>query len=359
MNPAIVHVASGREWRGGQRQVLLLARELRRHDVEQVVVTGGESELAGRLRAAGVRVRPAAWRAGLDPRVLPAILGELRRRPVVLHAHDGHSLALAGVCSALTGTPLVVTRRVTFPLRRLRFWKRAQRIIAISPAVREALTAAGIGADQVVVVPDGVDLEELQASAGQGVRELTGFTAKGQVAVTLGSLTPEKDHSTLIGAAALLAPDLPYLHWVVVGDGHLRPRLEQKIFQLGLQERFHLLGDMPDPHLALASADVFVLSSRAEGFGSSILAAMALGLPVVATRVGGVVDLLGSGGGILVPPGDEVQFAAAVYKVLTDQRLAQDLTRAAQEKLGQFSIGAVAEQVLAVYRSCAHSLDGS
>jgi glycosyltransferase involved in cell wall biosynthesis len=296
---------------------------------------------------------------GLDPRVVPAILGELRVRSAVLHAHDAHALTLAGISAALTGAPLVVTRRVTFPLRHRFFWRRACRVIAISESVREALTAAGIGADHVVVVPDGADIKGMQASAGQGLRELTTFPFKGQLAVTLGALTPEKDHSTLIGAAALLAPDLPNLHWVVVGDGHLRTRLEQEILQFGLQERIHLLGDMPDPHIALASADVFVLSSRAEGFGSSILAAMALGLPVVATRVGGAPDLLESGGGLLVPPGDKVQLAAAVYRVLTDQGLSRDLTRVAQEMLGRFSIGAVAEQVLEVYRSCAHSLDGS
>ena len=89
MNPAIVHVASGREWRGGQRQVWLLARELGRLGVTQVVVTGGGTELARRLQSSGVRVRAAAWRAGLDPRVIWSILKELRGRPAVLHAAFG------------------------------------------------------------------------------------------------------------------------------------------------------------------------------------------------------------------------------------------------------------------------------
>ncbi|HJR15309.1 MAG TPA: glycosyltransferase, partial [Gemmatimonadales bacterium] len=130
--PPIIHVASGREWRGGQRQVWLLAQALSRRGLEQIVVTGAGSELAARLQASRVPVHTAPWSAGFDLRVLPAILKELRRKKAVLHAHDAHALSLAGICAYLTRTPLVVTRRVDFPLRRRGFWTRADRVIAIS-----------------------------------------------------------------------------------------------------------------------------------------------------------------------------------------------------------------------------------
>jgi glycosyltransferase involved in cell wall biosynthesis len=119
------------------------------------------------------------------------------------------------------------------------------------------------------------------------------------------------------------------------------------------------VGQLRDPHAALVGADVFVLSSLAEGLGTSVLAAMACNVPVVATRVGGVPELVKSGGGVLVPAGSPGEFAGAVRRVLTDPVYARNLTQVASQELGRFTPEAMAERVLEVYRSCAHSLEGS
>jgi glycosyltransferase involved in cell wall biosynthesis len=177
--------------------------------------------------------------------------------------------------------------------------------------------------------------------------------------VSLGALTPEKDQFTMIAAGARLVRDLPDLHWVLVGDGPLRARLESRIVEQGLQGRFHLVGHLDDPEDALAGADLYVLSSTSEGLGSSALAAMARGIPVVATRVGGIPDLLGGGGGIMVEPQNPAALADAVHRVLTDSELRRKVTQAARQELGRYSVDAMAERVLSVYRSCAHSHDGS
>ena len=138
---------------------------------------------------------------------------------------------------------------------------------------------------------------------------------------------------------------------------------------------------MVDPEEALTGADLYVLSSTSEGLGSSALAAMALGVPIVATRVGGLSELVEdgvngavassaepaelaaaierAGRGIMVEPRNPVALADAVLRVLTDSELGQELTRAARQELGRYSVGAMAERVLSVYRSCAHSHDGS
>lgn len=336
----------------------LLARALGRRGVEQVVITGTGTELARRLQSSGVRVRAATWKAGLDPRVLWPILQEARRPHAVLHAHDAHSLTLAGVCSSLTGAPLVVTRRVIFSLRRRGFWLRARRVIAISQAVRDALVADGVRPERIVLIPSAVDIED--PTPGQAsIRHALGLPENGRLAVSLAALTPEKDQSTLVAAAALLVRDLPDLHWVIAGEGPQRGYLEQRIAEAGLTQRFHLVGQLPDPHTALIGADVCVLSSTSEGLGSSILASMALGVPVVATRVGGIPELLGNGAGLMVSPGDASGFAAAVRRVLIEPELGENLTRIGRHEASRFSIHGMAERVLGVYRSCVHSLDGS
>jgi glycosyltransferase involved in cell wall biosynthesis len=356
VTPLIVHVASGREWRGGQRQVWLLARELERRGIPQVVVTGRDSELARRLSSAGVGVRSAAWRAGVDPRVVPAILGELRRTPALLHAHDSHALTLAGIGAALRRTPLVATRRVDFAIRRPYSWRRVDRVIAISAAVSRSLEAAGVPHGRVTIVPDAIDLQDVTHPGQYDIHSALGLGANGQLAVSLGDLTPEKSHSTLIEAAFLLVRDLPSLRWAVIGEGPLRERLQEQIMERGLRDRVRLLGTLPDPHVALGAADVFVLSSTSEGFGSAALAAMAAGVPVVATRVGGMPDLLGENRGLLVSPGKPAEVAAAVRQVLSQPDLRSRMISAARQEVRRYDVSAMAERVLEVYRSCAHSL---
>lgn len=296
---------------------------------------------------------PTRWHAGLDPRVVPAIVRQIPPS-AVLHAHDAHAVTLAGLSAWLTKSPLVATRRVIFPLRSRFFWRRACRIIVISSAVRDALIRDGLERTRLVVIPSAVDPAATE-SPGVDLRTRLSIPQNGHLAVTLGALTPEKDHSTLIRAARRLVQDLPDLHWAIVGSGPLKHELEQQIAQAGLTSRVHLLGQLNNAHEALSGANVFVLSSLSEGLGSSILAAMARGIPVVATRVGGVPEVLGNGGGLLVQPGDPAELAAAVHRVLSDAELGPRLIDKARQEVERFSLGGMAEHVLSVYRSCSFS----
>lgn len=359
MTPAIVHVASGREWRGGQRQVWLLARELQRQGIDQVVVTGGESELASRLTASGVRIRPATWRAGIDPRVIWPILNELRDRRAVLHAHDAHALTLAGVCATLTGAPFVVTRRVDFHLHRRGYWGRADRVIAISNAVAEVLASDGIARERITVVYSGIALDETRRTARLGIRERLGLPADALIAANVAALVPHKDHATLVEAAKRLERRLPNLHWVVAGQGQLRATLEDQIDALGLRKRVHLIGHIEDPRRLIADSDLFVMSSKEEGLGTSVLEAMALGIPIASTTAGGLPELIRNGAGLMVPPRDPGALAEGVATILENPEVRKGLVERARVEVVRFTDRRMAEEVGSVYRSCAHSLDGS
>jgi L-malate glycosyltransferase len=353
----VVHVASGREWRGGQRQVWQLARELqRRGDVAQVVVTGLGSELASRLHADAVPVMPAVWRAGLDPRALAAVVRAARRGAALLHAHDAHAVTLAGIASLVTRVPLVATRRVDFPLRRRGLWAHAIRIIAISEAVATVLTNDGIPPDRLVVVHSGIDLETVRAAAPFGARARLGLPEDSLLAVTVGALVPHKDHATLLHAARRLTDRFPALHWVVAGDGELLPLLEWLRDQLGLSDRVHFLGRIPEPEGLIAEAEVFVMSSREEGLGTSVLDAMARGIPVASTSAGGLGEMLGGGAGLLVPAANPEALANAVARILADPSLRSALVASATNKVRHFTAERMAGEVLTVYRSCAPQL---
>ena len=352
MTARVVHVASGREWRGGQRQVWLLARELARAGkVEQVVVTGARSELAARLAEDGVRVRAVPWSAGLDPRVLPGVLGELRGASLV-HAHDAHAVTLGGLAAGLTGRPLVATRRVDFHLRRPGFWARAERVIAISRAVADVLVADGIAPARIAVVHSGVPLDDLRRTPRLGVRDRLGLAPGTTVAANVAALVGHKDHATLLRTAARLAGRFPSLHWVVAGEGPERAPLERLRAELGLDGRVHLLGHIPEPVRLVADADLFVMSSREEGLGTAVLDAMALGIPVASTTAGGLPEMLEDGAGVLAPPRDPDALAHAVARLLEEPGLARSVSQRASAAVTRFTAERMAEAVGSVYRSC-------
>ena len=360
MTPTVVHVASGREWRGGQRQVLLLARELQRGGLtNQVVVTGAGTELGFRLKHEGVRVHEARWVIGLDPRVLLPIIREIRGGGALLHAHDAHAVTLAGLCSLATRVPMVATRRVDFHLRRPWLWRRAARIIAISAAVADVLSEDGIRLERVVMVHSGIDLDEARQADPLGIRERLGLPPETALACTVGALVPHKDHVTLLHAARHLASRFPALHWIIAGDGELRPVLEWLTSELGLTGRVHFLGQVAHPLRVIADADVYVISSREEGLGTSVLDAMARGIPVASTSAGGLPEMLHQGAGILVPPRNPEALAGAVQRILSDAELRRSLVERASRAVERFSADRMAAEVRSVYRSCVPLIDGS
>ncbi|HWC74191.1 MAG TPA: glycosyltransferase, partial [Gemmatimonadales bacterium] len=256
----VLQVDSGRDWRGGQQQVRLLCRELARHpEIEQILVTKQESELARRATADGVAVQGTAWEIGLDPRAW----WHLRRtisafQPDVIHVHDTHALTLAATVAS--GRKLVATRRVDFHVGRFGAWRRPDRIIAVSAAVKNVLIHDGIAADAITVVPDGVDADEIRRAATPplDMRAQLGLAEKTPLAVNAAALVDHKDQRTLIRAGDYGRTLEPALHWVIAGDGPLRPRLVAEIKRLQLGDRVHLVGFIDRVDALIAEATVFV-----------------------------------------------------------------------------------------------------
>ncbi len=348
----VLHLDSGREYRGGQDQVRLLARELARApEVDQRLLTQHGSELARRTAAAGVSVREVPWGIGLDPRAAWRLVAEtLRWRPALIHAHNGHAVTLAvwarGVlrwAGAAVAPRVVATRRVTFPVRAGSALRRADAVVVISEAVRSSLIAAGFPPAGLRLVPSGIDGDEVRrAAAGPlELRDRLALAPGTPLAVNVAALEPAKDQRTLIRAAHRARALCPELHWAIAGEGPERGALTALVGQLGLADRMHLLGHVERVDALLADSDVVVMSSRAEGLGTVVLRAVALGKPVVATRAGGLPEIVAPES--LVPVGDAEALARAVV-----QALQRPLPVALAP---QFTAAAMARGVLALYRS--------
>jgi glycosyltransferase involved in cell wall biosynthesis len=225
--------------------------------------------------------------------------------------------------------------------------------------VAGVLVQSGVSRERISVIHSGISVDETRRATPLGVRDLLGLSPDTRVAANVAALVPHKDHATLVNAASHLSQRHPELHWVIAGEGELRPALESQIRQLGLQACVHLMGHVVSPERLIADADVFVMSSRQEGLGTSVLEAMALGIPVASTTAGGLPEMLGADSGLLVPPSDPGALAEAVARIVENAEVATRLAQKARASVLRFSDLRMAEEVRSVYRSCAHSLDGS
>lgn len=356
---AIVHCDFRLTWAGGQNQLWLLARSLRERGHRQWIVTRPGSALAERARGAGFDVLDHPARGEVDPRGYASLRRVIaRQRPDVVHAHDAHSLMPAAVAARLVRPrPAVVGhRRVDFPIRghALSRWKYARgpdRLIAISAAVRRVLLESGIPAARIALVPSGIELETPPPPPGPSLRERVGAPPDAPVVLTIASLADYKDHPTLVEAAARLAPRSPMTRWAVCGAGGLLEPVRAEVERRGMADRLAYLGFVAGARGFLPEADVFCLSSKTEGLGTSVLDAMAAGVPVAATAGGGIPEMIEDGtSGLLAPVGDGAALAAAVDRLLDDPALAARLAAAGRERVRAFDIRRTVERTEALYR---------
>ena len=362
--PGVLHMDLERGWRGGQQQVAYLIENLNALGVRNHLACRDGGELHARALREGWAVTPLRGLAdGL--RRLPAVM---RREGLgIAHAHAAraHNLGLL-LRLRMGGLKLVVHRRVDFHRRRglLSAWKYSTRLvdcwIAISQGVRAIMEADGVPAGRIALVHSGVDTTRFGAApapeALQGLRaelEAAGATPEGATLIgNIGALVPHKDQTTLLRAFATLAGDFPNAHLHIAGEGELRPQLEALIATLGLAGRAHLLGHRDDLPTLAHLWHLYVMSSQEEGLGTSVLDAMAAGLPVVVTDAGGLPEMVTpERNGLVTPRRDPAALGAAMARMLTDAALREGCGANNLEDVQAFSAQETARKTLAVYRA--------
>jgi glycosyltransferase involved in cell wall biosynthesis len=205
----------------------------------------------------------------------------------------------------------------------------ATKVVANSAAARTMLEQEGLASASIAVIPNGVEAGVFGSRAGTAVRPV-------RTVITVANLRAEKSHETLIAAAALLAAGFPGVQFQVVGDGPRRAELEALVRASGLERSVVFLGHREDVARLLSEADLFVLPSRSEAFPNGAIEAMAAGLPVVASAVGGLLDLIEPGrNGLLVPPRDAEALAGVLAQLFTNPAQARQLGEAAQAHVRQ------------------------
>jgi glycosyltransferase involved in cell wall biosynthesis len=250
----------------------------------------------------------------------------------------------------LSDAPPSVKRRVANVLLS-RF---ADRVFAVSADLRRHLIGEGFSARAVDVIYNGVDISSKgDAAAASRIRHELHIPPSTLVIGSVGRLDPVKDLRTLLAATAEVRRTHP-VALVVIGDGPERTSLEAAAVECGLEQHVHFLGYRSDARDWLAGCDVYVNSSISEGVSLTILEAMAAGVPVVATRVGGTPEILDSTCGMLVPPRERQALAGAIVELAGDPVRRSQLGRAARTRVEErFTLDRMIQQYRDVYRAVA------
>ncbi|MGE0448246.1 MAG: glycosyltransferase [Vicinamibacterales bacterium] len=359
-----LHIDTARSWRGGQNQVLLTVNGLRAIGHRTTLVAHPEGELCRRA-SEGVDLIPLASRSEADVTAAWRLWRVIRRlAPDVVHAHDPHGLAMAAVALSIgagarrgpgRSPALVASRRVDFHLKANSFsrWKYRQVdcFVAASDAIRTMLVADGMPADRVVTVHEGIDVDRIDHMPAVNVHEELWLPHGVPVVGNVAALAPHKGQRYLIEAAHIVVKTIPDARFVILGEGELREHLQHLVHEHGLERHVLLPGFRTDAIGCIKGFDLFVMSSVTEGLGTSLLDAMACRRAIVATRAGGIPEVVDEGrSGLLVEPRDARQLAAAILRLLSDRALRERMAEAGYLRVRErFTVERMVAETASIY----------
>jgi L-malate glycosyltransferase len=327
---SIIHVDTEETWRGGQEALLTLARGLRARGYRQTIVCPPSSVLAERAQADGFPI------------------AKLRLRTAdIVHAHSGRAQTVAYWKTFTAPVRRVVTRHVAFKpkhafLYRLKYTRTCHGIIAVSDAVRRGLIDSGVPAAKIEIIHTGIGMPE----PAPRDRQRFGLGEDEFTIGHMGAFTEEKGQDVAVAAAALIQHSLPRARMVLAGDGPLLGEIRR-----GAAGNVIFPGFVADRAAFFAALDVFIMPSRSEAWGLAALEAMAHGVPVIVSDVGGLPEIVEAGnGGWLVPAGDPTALARAITLAAADPERLHAEGQRARERARLFSVDRMVEQTEAFYR---------
>ena len=343
----LCHINLARGFRGGERQTEILVKELAPDYPRQLLITH-PGFFADRVAAVdGVRVELARTR-------IQALA--LTAGTTLVHAHETWGAQVAWLRRALTGTPYIITRRVDNvprpdPLTRS-MYTRAERVVVLSRAIGDILAAYDPRID-VCRIPSSISDLTVDSAWVEGFRRAH---AGRFIVGTIGALDhSHKGQLVLIEAARRIAPVQPDIHFVLVGSGRDEQTMRQAAAGLG---NVSFAGWSDNVGNYLAAFDLFAFPSLHEGFGSVLTDAMQFGLPIVASAVGGIVDLVtDQENGLLVAPGDAGATAEAILRLYRAPALRQAMAAASRSRGHEYLPSVMAARYTDLYRKVLGATD--
>ena len=354
----VMIVVHGLETGGAEMMVLHLARELDRagHPVRVVSLHGDETDVAGLMRRAGIDVVALNKAGGPDPRTVLRLRAQMRDfSPTVVHTHLPvleYVLPAArlygrrvGIIHTVHNLARAETRHRVLRAVNRRAFSHGVVPVALNEEVRSSICREyALPPSAVPVVGNGIDLDAFRGPQRRGLR------GAGARLLCVARLAPAKNHALLLQTVARLRESGRDVSLTLVGDGPLRGALEERARELGISERVRFAGRRTDTAAFYRDCDLFVLLSDYEGMPMSIIEAMASGLPVVATRAGGVAELVDDGVNGALVEADAAAAAGAIAAICDDPALYARLSAGAVRTSSHYSAEAMMEKYVDLYR---------
>lgn len=383
----VVHIITRLDRGGSAKNTMLTVLGHDRTKFEPVVITGeaGSWDAQGGWTATNENIRRLE-KESVRCHVVPSLVRHISllqdcaalwrlirllksERPEIIHTHTSKAGVLGRLAAWIAGVPAIIHTphgHVFYGhFGAIRSWAFLQierglaqitsRLIALTAAERAEHLERGVGRhDRFAVIMSGIDVDRFKKArvTGKVIPDWFGCPSNATVVGSIGWLTDVKGHRYLVDAVAALKKEFPDLHLVIVGSGDRHAALSAQAEQAGIRDAVHLVGHREEIDVCLAGMDCFVLPSLNEGMGRALIEAMAAGLPVIASQVGGIPALIRNGeNGLLVPAGDGRALAEALRRVLRHPQWAGELRTNAMRSIGaDYEVEAMVQAVEAIYR---------
>jgi glycosyltransferase involved in cell wall biosynthesis len=365
--PSVLHVQKVANIAGSEKYLLTLLPRIKESGYEptMLVLTDRHdhpSSFVNEMQSVGIETEVMPILGDLNPRLLSRLVHFLQQRNYdIVHTHLLHADLYGGIAARLAPVKRVISTRHNdddfrrkFPWRLLMNWNLnlMDRVICISENVNQfSQKVEKISPDKITVIPYGLNPNSVKPD--RSWRENLGWSDDVPVVGIVARLTEQKGHTTLLQAMSEVVQQFPTVQLVIVGDGELREELQQLAINLGIKSQVCFLGYRKNAAAMMAGFDIFVHPSRWEGFGLVFLEAMTASLPIVATQVGSIPEIVRQGEtGLLVPVDAPTALAHAICRLLSDRTLARKIGQTGRNRLEKyFTVAAMVDHTCQVYRN--------
>jgi L-malate glycosyltransferase len=358
----IIHVSTATSWRGGEQQLAYLIQGLKPHGVDQQVLCVEKAPFAEYCLKNGIATTTFQKRGTVNLKAAAMLARKCKtNQEAIVHCHDSHAHSIAYMAALIFRNParIVIHRRVDFPVSKNYFSNKKYnhpkiaKFICVSEAIKKILVPALKEPAKASVIHSGIDLMRFEHVENKGLlKKEFGLSANNILIGNVSALAPHKDYFTFIGTAEILLKNNPHFRFVIIGEGPERAAIEAEIQKKNLQDSVLMAGFRKNIPELLKELNVLLLTSKTEGLGTTILDAFACGIPVVATKAGGIPEIVEHKvSGLLADVGNTGQLAEMIVMIIKDENLKKNLIRIAKDKIEKFNFKITSANTLDIYRA--------
>lgn len=350
----ILHLSSEKTWRGGEQQIAYLIEELRLQNIESTVVVRADSAFEKHCQRSGIDFVRAGFRNELDIKTALFIKNTAEQKSIdLVHIHTAKSHGLAVLAAKLgLEAPMVLSKRTDHPIKsnwfsRYKFdFGQIRKILCVSKKIKDIIDRDLKDPSRSIAVYSGIDLTKFKFEKKNYFHDFFKLDRNIRFVGNTSAISEHKDYFTFVNTAEKVCEENKDVRFLVIGTGPLEAEIKAYVRSKKLENKVLFTGFLENLNEVLFNLDVFLITSKEEGLGTSILDAHACGVPVVATRAGGIPEIVIDGQtGTLCDLGDSTALARAVQ-----DRLADKNTFRAKEFVTSFSKKNTAEKTLAIYK---------